>query len=157
MTTEKNLWESMIRPPFNPRAEVCWLSGLRDPDGVAGTIDRCHIVDECLLGPGDDEARYSPHFKLLLHASLHRVWDARQMSIHPDGSITTALLDSDLARLGISRKSRLPPECLTERRVAALKARCNGWNEYVLQSQASKAHRRRKDGGDTPSSKRARA
>ena len=85
------------------------------------------------------------------------MWDARQMSIHPDGSITTALLDSDLARLGISRKSRLPPECLTERRVAALKARCNGWNEYVLQSQARKAHRRREDGGDTPSSKRARA
>ena len=142
MATKKNLWETMTRPPFNPRAEVCWLSGLRDQDGVAGTIDRAHIVDEVLLGPRDDEARYSPHNTLRMHATLHRVWDARQMTIHPDGSITTALQDSDLTKLGISRKSRLPPECLTERRVAFLKARCNGWNEFVLQSQAAKASRR---------------
>lgn len=127
---------------FDERAEQCWLSGLVDPDGVGGFIDRCHIVDEVLLGPGDDEARYSPNAQIRLHKTLHAAWDARQITIHSDGSISTALPDSQLTKMGINRRSRLPPTTLNPRRVAFLKARPNGWCEFMLQSQSRKAQRR---------------
>jgi len=127
-------------PPFDERVMRCWLSGLSDPYG--GLVDSCHIVDACLLGPGDDEARYSPDARIKLHKTLHAAWDQRLLTIHPDGTISTALSDSNLTALGISRRSRLPSAVLNPRRTAFLKARPNGHCEFMLQSQSRKANRR---------------
>ena len=122
------------------RVPTCWLSGLRCPYG--NLVDSCHIVDAVLCENDDYPAIYSPDNRIWLSKTLHAALDSRMLAILPDGTISTGLSETQLAAMGITRRSRLPPSTLNPRRIAYLKRRPNGYNEFMLQSQRQKAQRR---------------
>ena len=128
-----DVYTKMTESHFSDRTNVCWLTGLTDEDGVGGFIEVCHVVDACLV---DDAAViYDPENTIRLHSTLHRAWDSRQMAIMPDGTISTGFSAKKMALLGLTPRSRLPDAALTPKRVAYLKQRINGWNEFTLQKQ----------------------
>lgn len=112
---------------------MCWLSDFIDWHDT-GSIASCHIVDQCLL-TDEDARKYSPSFRLKLRVDIHALWDARIITINPNGTITTLLSDEALSALGLNKKSRLPYIVLTDERIKALQERINDRDKFILAKQ----------------------
>ena len=121
--------QQMDRQTFE-RLPVCWLTEFVDW-GRSGAVADAHIVDQCLLPKGDPR-RYDPSYRLNLRVDIHALFDARTITILPNGSISTTLSDGQLTSLGLDRQSRLHPVVLTEKRVQALKERIVDRDQFVV-------------------------
>ena len=117
---------------------VCWLSGFVDWTRT-GAVASCHIVDQVLLKKGDPR-RYDPSYRLNLRVDLHSLFDARIITVLPDGSITTTLDDDQLNTLGLNRVSSLPRIVMTDSRIKALQERITDHDEFIV-AKALAMHR----------------
>ena len=120
---------SMDRLTFE-RLPVCWISGFTDWTRT-GAVASAHIIDQVLLPKGDPR-RYDPAFRLSLRVDIHALFDARVITVLPDGSIATALTDGQLSALGISRASCLNPIVCTDRRMGALGQRIIDHDKFAV-------------------------
>jgi len=154
MSKRPDAYQRMTSKVFDEFENTCWLSGFEDPYRVV--VHEAHIFDKVLC-EGDDsltEAMYSYSNRLRLTASIHAVFDARLLVINQDGSITTALSDTQLKAIGLTRSAHLPQQCLTPERVKFLKHRINDRGAFHLASEMAR-HCKRVQQRETTSANRS--
>lgn len=134
-------FQRIVQPRFDARKNnVCHLTGFIDEYNCGLTVS-AHIYDKALL-PAGDHALYDPHNTLRLTPSVHHAWDARLITIHADGSVSSILSTKQLSALGIKPNARLHKSLLTETRVKYLKSRINDHRAFHIASQLH-AYRKR--------------